>query len=36
MADTPKGPLALGDSAARQLVNTTKTVPQLSTITPRR
>ena len=35
MADTPKGPLALGDSAARQLANTTKTVPQLSTITPR-
>jgi hypothetical protein len=35
MADTPKAPLALGDSAARQLANTTKTVPQLSTITPR-
>jgi hypothetical protein len=35
MADTPQGPLALGDSAARQLANTTKTVPQLSTITPR-
>jgi hypothetical protein len=27
--------LALGDSAARQLANTTKTAPQLSTITPR-
>lgn len=27
--------LALGDSAARQLANATKTVPQLSTITPR-
>jgi hypothetical protein len=35
MADTPNAPLALGDSAARQLANTTKTVPQLSTITPR-
>jgi Phage capsid-like protein len=35
MADTPQAPLALGDSAARQLANTTKTVPQLSTITPR-
>jgi hypothetical protein len=35
MADTPKAPLALGDGAARQLANTTKTVPQLSTITPR-
>jgi len=35
MADTPKGPLALGDAAARQLANTTKTVPQLATITPR-
>jgi encapsulin shell SprI-like protein len=35
MADTPQSPLALGDSAARQLANTTKTVPQLSTITPR-
>ena len=32
MADTPK---ALGDAAARQLANTTKTAPQLSTITPR-
>lgn len=27
--------LALGDAAARQLANATKTVPQLSTITPR-
>src|SRR3984957_15169434 len=35
MADTPNAPLALGDAAARQLANTTKTVPQLSTITPR-
>jgi hypothetical protein len=35
MVDTPKGPLALGDAAARQLANTTKTVPQLSTISPR-
>jgi len=35
MADTPQAPLALGDNAARQLANTTKTVPQLSTITPR-
>jgi hypothetical protein len=33
MADTQK--LALGDAAARQLANATKTVPQLSTITPR-
>ena len=35
MADTTQAALALGDSAARQLANTTKTVPQLSTITPR-
>src|SRR6202050_5531141 len=38
MAETsqaPQAPKALGDSAARQLANTTKTVPQLSTITPR-
>jgi len=35
MAETPNAPLALGDSAARQLANTTKTPPQLSTITPR-
>ena len=34
MADTPEQ-LALGDNAARQLANATKTVPQLSTITPR-
>jgi len=34
MAAFPQ-PLALGDSAARQLANTTKTVPQLETITPR-
>ena len=27
--------LALGDSAARQLANATKTVPQLVTISPR-
>jgi encapsulin shell SprI-like protein len=32
MADSPK---ALGDAAARQLANTTKTAPQLSTISPR-
>ncbi|MDR2062508.1 MAG: hypothetical protein LBQ29_14020, partial [Acinetobacter sp.] len=30
-----KAQLALGDHAARQLANATKTVPQLSTITPR-
>jgi hypothetical protein len=35
MADAPTGPLALGDAAARQLANTTKTVPQLATISPR-
>lgn len=36
MAITNSGPqLALGDSAARQLANTTKTAPQLVTITPR-
>jgi len=35
MADTQTGPLALGDAAARQLANTTKTVPQLATISPR-
>lgn len=34
MADTPTQ-LALGDAAARQLANATKTVPQLSTISPR-
>lgn len=32
---TPDTQLALGDHAARQLANATKTVPQLSTITPR-
>jgi hypothetical protein len=32
----PRAPqLALGDNAARQLANATKTVPQLSTISPR-
>ena len=37
MAETPTSSpqLALGDAAARQLANATKTVPQLSTITPR-
>jgi hypothetical protein len=30
-----QSPIALGDHAARQLANATKTVPQLSTITPR-
>jgi hypothetical protein len=35
MADAPKGPFALGDAAARQLANTTKTAPQLATISPR-
>jgi hypothetical protein len=35
VADIQSTPLALGDSAARQLANTTKTVPQLSTISPR-
>lgn len=35
MADTPNNQLALSDAAARQLANATKTVPQLSTITPR-
>lgn len=35
MADEYEQPLALGDVAARQLANATKTVPQLSTITPR-
>jgi len=34
--DTPlEAPLALGDRAARQLANATKTVPQMLTITPR-
>ena len=35
MSTTVGGPTALGDNAARQLANATKTVPQLSTITPR-
>jgi hypothetical protein len=35
MADAPQAPRTLGDAAARQLANTTKTVPQLATITPR-
>ncbi|HAV5451679.1 family 2A encapsulin nanocompartment shell protein [Acinetobacter baumannii] len=33
--NTDKAQLALGDHAARQLANATKTAPQLSTITPR-
>ena len=35
MTATVGGTTALGDSAARQLANATKTVPQLSTISPR-
>jgi len=35
MAEGQQPNLALGDQAARQLANTTKTVPQLPTITPR-
>jgi hypothetical protein len=35
MADTYETPLALGDVAARQLANATKTVPQMLSITPR-
>lgn len=35
MAETQTAQLALGDVAARQLANATKTVPQMSTITPR-
>jgi encapsulin shell SprI-like protein len=35
MAETPVVQLALGDNAARQLANATKTVPQLATISPR-
>jgi hypothetical protein len=35
MADEPIQPTALGDVAARQLANATKTVPQLARITPR-
>jgi hypothetical protein len=35
MADAPDSQLALGDIAARQLANATKTVPQLATLSPR-
>ncbi len=35
MSDTPNAQLALGDNAARQLANATKTAPTLSTISPR-
>src|SRR3989442_3976356 len=35
MSATVGGTTALGDNAARQLANATKTVPQLSTISPR-
>jgi hypothetical protein len=35
MANEPDRPTALGDVAARQLANATKTVPQMSSITPR-
>jgi len=35
MADTPSPQLALSDDAARQLATATKTVPKLSTISPR-
>jgi hypothetical protein len=35
MTDQQDAALALGDIAARQLANATKTVPQLATITPR-
>src|ERR1700689_274109 len=35
MADTREAQQALGDNAARQLANATKTVPQMSSITPR-
>ena len=35
MADTTNAPMALGDNAARQLANATKTAPTLSTISPR-
>jgi hypothetical protein len=35
MAETPEKQTTLGDSAARQLANATKTVPQMSSITPR-
>ncbi|MCM3372872.1 hypothetical protein M3640_19610 [Bacillus velezensis] len=35
MSTVASGTAALSDHAARQLANATKTVPQLSTITPR-
>ena len=35
MTATVGGTTALGDNAARQLANATKTVPQLETISPR-
>src|SRR5471032_2458708 len=35
MAEAPDSQFALGDNAARQLANASKSVPQLSTITPR-
>src|ERR1700678_112359 len=35
MANEPERQTALGDVAARQLANATKTVPQMSTISPR-
>src|SRR6202034_3107742 len=35
MADGPLQPTALGDVAARQLANATKTAPQMARITPR-
>jgi len=35
MAETPEKQSALGDIAARQLANATKTIPQMSSITPR-
>ena len=35
MSDTTNAPMALGDNAARQLANATKTAPTLSTISPR-
>jgi Phage capsid-like protein len=35
MANEPERPTALGDVAARQLANATKTTPQMQRITPR-
>lgn len=35
MAEATENQFALGDNAARQLANASKSVPQLSTITPR-